>query len=151
VNNKATRDAPSTRALPPASDSLALTLPEGISSRRRTILASPAARTKCEPSLRLAGQDAGHHDICPPNLADAALKTNRGAGKSGPARAKPGSDWTCSVPHVVSHNRPVNRSVSLLSVPLSGRAYPMPRMRRRSRDPRRLAPVGVSRAGGQLH
>jgi hypothetical protein len=51
--------------------------PKGISSRRRTILVSPAARTKCEPSLRLAGQDAGHHGICPPNLGDAALKANR--------------------------------------------------------------------------
>jgi hypothetical protein len=151
VNSKATRDAPSSRALPPVSDSLALTLPEGISSRRRAILASPAACTKCDPSLRLAGQDAVTRGICPPNPADAGLKTNWGAGKSGPARAKPGSDWTCSVSHVVAHNRPVNRSVSLLSVPSSGRAYPMPRMRRRGRDPRRLAPVGVSRAGGQLH
>jgi len=77
VNNKATRDAPPSRALPPASGSLAFTLPEGINSRQRKLRASPAARTKFEPSLRLAGQDAGHHGICPPNLGDDALKANR--------------------------------------------------------------------------
>jgi len=65
-----------------------------------------------------AGQDAGRHGICPPNLADAALKANRERQERRRPSDKGGTgfcDVLCDVTHFISPFRQPSAAIASLT------------------------------------